>query len=87
MLGATSPRRSAIYLRDLRGGPVKYPLRRALSYGEYPCGMVEKERRKIRSDATVGTVEKKLGLPPGTFRNPDGRDTRSDKKIKRVRDE
>lgn len=42
-------------------------------------------RRKLRSDCTVGTAEKKLGLPPGTFRNPDGRDTRSDKKIGTIR--
>ena len=41
--------------------------------------------RKIRSDASVGTAEKKLGVPPGTFRNKDGRDTRSDKKIGTVR--
>ena len=41
--------------------------------------------RKLRSDCTVGTAEKKLGLPPGTFRNPDGRDTRSDKKIGTIR--
>ena len=34
--------------------------------------------RKTRSDCTVGTFEKKEGLPPGTIRNPDGRDTRSD---------
>ena len=43
--------------------------------------------RKIRSDAKVGNVEKKYGLPPGTFRNKDGRDTRSDKKIGTVRKE
>ncbi|MCI4345926.1 MAG: hypothetical protein L3K07_04150 [Thermoplasmata archaeon] len=49
--------------------------------------MAAKARRKIRSDATVGTVEKKLGVPAGTFRNADGRDTRSDKKLKNVRDE
>lgn len=41
--------------------------------------------RKIRSDAKVGNVEKTRGLPPGTFRNPDGRDTRSDKRISSVR--
>lgn len=35
--------------------------------------------RKTRSDCTVGTFEKKHGLPPGTIRNKDGRDTRSDK--------
>lgn len=37
--------------------------------------------RKTRSDCTVGTFEKKHGLPPGTIRNKDGRDTWSDKKI------
>lgn len=37
--------------------------------------------RKVRSDKTVGKLEKNLGLPPGTVRNPDGRDTRSDKKL------
>lgn len=36
--------------------------------------------RKIRSDCKVGTVEKLIGMP-GLFRNPDGRDTRSDKLI------
>ena len=43
--------------------------------------------RRIRSDCRVGTLEKKLGLPAGTFRNPDGRDTRSDKKIGTIRKE
>ena len=43
--------------------------------------------RKTRSDCTVGTFEKKHGLPPGTFRNKDGRDTRSDKKIGTIRKE
>ena len=37
--------------------------------------------RKIRSDCTVGTLEKKLGLPAGTIRNKNGRDTRSDRLI------
>lgn len=41
-------------------------------------------KRKIRKDCTIGTLEKKLGFPPGVFRNPDGRDTRSDKKIETV---
>ena len=41
--------------------------------------------RKDRSDQTVGTHEKKHSLPPGTIRNPDGRDTRSDKKIGTIR--
>lgn len=44
-------------------------------------------RRKTRSDSTVGSFEKNHGLPPGTVRNPDGRDTRSDKKIGTVRKE
>ena len=43
--------------------------------------------RKVRSDCTVGTFEKKNGLPPGTIRNPDGRDTRSDKLIGTIRKE
>ena len=36
---------------------------------------------------TVGSLEQKLGFPPGTFRNADGRDTRSDKKIDTIRRE
>ncbi len=43
--------------------------------------------RKTRSDCTVGTFEKKEGLPPGTIRNEDGRDTRSDKMIGTIRKE
>lgn len=43
--------------------------------------------RRIRSDATVGSVEKTRGLPPGTIRNKNGRDTRSDKKIETIRKE
>ncbi|HHT67313.1 MAG TPA: hypothetical protein GX010_03710 [Erysipelotrichaceae bacterium] len=43
--------------------------------------------RKIRSDATVGIVEKTRGLPPGTIRNKNGRDTRSDKTVKTIRKE
>ena len=43
--------------------------------------------RQVRSDCTVGTFEKKHKLPPGTIRNPDGRDTRSDKKIGTIRKE
>jgi len=43
--------------------------------------------RKTRSDSTVGSFEKTRGLPPGTIRNPDGRDARSDKKIGTVRKE
>jgi hypothetical protein len=41
--------------------------------------------RKLRGDMTVGALEKKLGVPKGTFRNPDGRDTRSDKQLKTLR--
>jgi hypothetical protein len=43
--------------------------------------------RKTRSDCTVGTFEKKYGLPKGTIRNNNGRDTRSDKKIGTIRKE
>jgi hypothetical protein len=43
--------------------------------------------KKDRSDQTVGNHEKKHGLPPGTIRNPDGKDTRSDKKIGTIRKE
>ena len=43
--------------------------------------------RRTRSDCTVGNFEKKQGLPPGTIRNPDGRDTRSDKLIGTIRKE
>ncbi len=41
--------------------------------------------RKVRSDCTVGAFEKKNGLPPGTIRNKNGRDTRSDKLIGTLR--
>lgn len=44
-------------------------------------------RDKLRSDCTVGTAEKKLGLPAGTFRYKNGRDTRSDKLIGTIRKE
>ena len=44
-------------------------------------------RRKLRSDCTVGAAERNLGLPAGTFRNKNGRDTRSDKLIRTVREE
>ena len=43
--------------------------------------------RRTRSDCTVGSFEKKYGVPPGTIRNKDGRDTRSDKKIGTIRKE
>lgn len=47
----------------------------------------KKVMRKTRSDCTVGTFEKNHGLPAGTIRNRDGRDTRSDKKIGTIRKE
>lgn len=43
--------------------------------------------RKTRNDCTVGSFEKTHGLPPGTIRNNDGRDTRGDKKIETIRKE
>ena len=43
--------------------------------------------RQTRSDCTVGTFEKKSGLPEGTLRHKDGRDTRSDKLIGTIRRE
>ncbi len=43
--------------------------------------------RRTRSDCTVGTFEKKNGFPPGTIRNKNGRDTRSDKLIGTIRKE
>lgn len=43
--------------------------------------------RKIRGDKTVGKIEEDLGLPPGTIRNKDGKDTRSDKKAETIRKE
>ena len=51
------------------------------------AGEVTIMARKDRSDQTVGSHEKKHGLPPGTIRNADGRDTRSDKKIGTIRKE
>lgn len=41
--------------------------------------------RKTRSDCTVGTYEKKHGLPKGTLRNPDGRKARRDKTLGSLR--
>ncbi len=43
--------------------------------------------RRIRSDKTVGKIEKDLGLSTGAIRNKDGRDTRSDKEIGTIRKE
>jgi len=47
--------------------------------------MATKKARKDRSDITVGKMEEKHGMPPGTVRNDDGRDTRSDKKLGTIR--
>jgi hypothetical protein len=44
-----------------------------------------KKSRKVRSDATVASLEKRPGMPSGTIRNPDGRDTRGDKKLGTIR--
>ena len=44
-------------------------------------------RRKIRSDCKVGNLELMLGVAPGTIRNKDGRDTRSDKLLRTLREE
>jgi hypothetical protein len=49
--------------------------------------MVAKKPRKDRSDITVGSIEKKHGMPPGTIRNTTGKDTRSDKKLETIRKE
>ena len=49
--------------------------------------MANKKPRKDRSDITVGSLEKKHGLPSGTIRNPSGRDTRGDKKLGTIRKE
>jgi hypothetical protein len=43
--------------------------------------------RKVRSDIKVGSLEKKLGVAPGTITNPDGSDARSDKKLGTLRKE
>jgi hypothetical protein len=43
--------------------------------------------RKDRSDMKVDTFEKKHGIPAGTVRNENGRDTRDDKKIVTIRKE
>lgn len=43
--------------------------------------------RQIRSDILIGNLEKKLGIPSGSFRHPNGRDMRSDKKLGTLRKE
>ena len=46
---------------------------------------MQSKHRITRSDCTVGSFERKEGLPPGTIRNPDGRDTRSDCTLRTLR--
>ena len=41
--------------------------------------------RKDRSDIRIGKFEEKHGLPPGTMRDTNGRDIRSDAKLGTVR--
>jgi len=41
--------------------------------------------RKVNKNTNVGKFEIEQGLPPGTFRRPDGRDQRSDTKFKTLR--
>jgi len=41
----------------------------------------------MRNDKQVGNVEKDLGLAPGTIRNKDGRDTRSNRLVGTIRKE
>lgn len=43
--------------------------------------------RKIRKDITVGALEKKLKVAPGTIKNPNGTDARSDKKLETLQKE
>lgn len=47
--------------------------------------MAEK-KRQVRSDKTIGAIEKELGIE-GAFRNENGRDTRSDKQVGTARKE
>jgi hypothetical protein len=41
--------------------------------------------RKDRSDMKIGTFEKKHGLPPGTMRSKEGKDIRSDARLRTVK--
>ncbi len=43
--------------------------------------------KRVRDNKTVGKLENDLGLPEGTIRNKNGRDTRSDKKVGTIRKE
>jgi hypothetical protein len=43
--------------------------------------------RKVRSDKTVGKLEENAGIPNGSIRNKDGKNTRSDKTLGTIRKE
>lgn len=43
--------------------------------------------RRVRSDCKVKNFEKTRGIPAGSIRNPNGRDTRGDKTIGSLRKE
>jgi len=43
--------------------------------------------RRVRSDIKIGNLERTLGVKPGTFRNPGGRNARSDKTLGTLRKE
>lgn len=45
------------------------------------------KQRRTRKDIQVGNLEKKKGFEPGTIRNVDGSDSRSDKELGHLRDE
>jgi hypothetical protein len=51
---------------------------------QVPEGELRGDEEQIK---TVGEHEREHGFPPGTFRNPGGRDTRSDKFISTVQKE
>lgn len=44
-------------------------------------------QRRTRKDIQVGNLERKKGFEPGTIRNVDGSDSRSDKELGTLRDE
>jgi hypothetical protein len=43
--------------------------------------------RQVRSDKTVGKLEESAGLPNGSIRNKDGKNTRSDNTLGTIRKE
>ncbi len=44
-------------------------------------------QRRSRKDIQIGNLERKKGFDPGTIRNVDGSDSRSDKELGTLRDE